>query len=163
MRERFLFSTLLVAMLGCVPALPAHAQKDGDAVPAAAEAVREVLLDQAARARADALWGRPFMAPVALHDPVSGRSWRWSGDAGARFEPLRLPEGLPPANTCIELEGRPTALMVLPLPEGRDELAVLAWHELCIACSACSAFRRAVRAGPRTSTASRAGPGCGWN
>lgn len=130
MRERFLFSTLLVAMLGCVPALPAHAQKDGDAVPAAAEAVREVLLDQAARARADALWGRPFMAPVALHDPVSGRSWRWRGDAGARFEPLRLPEGLPPANTCIELEGRPTALMVLPLPEGRDELAVLAWHEL---------------------------------
>lgn len=119
---------LLLAVL-CVPPVMAQERAGAKAAPAVAKQVRQIALDRDARARAIALWGRGFDTPIAIHDAASGGTWRWSGNAADGFTPSALPAGIPPANTCIELEGERTALLVLPLPEDDGELAPLIWHE----------------------------------
>lgn len=87
--------------------------------------------DRQQQSIAAALWPRDATAPVALHDPSSGRTVVLDVERPGteRTRDVALPAGLPPANTCITLDGRRTALLVLPLPPERDVLSRLVWHE----------------------------------
>lgn len=67
-------------------------------------------------------------APVVLHDPSTATSWRADPTTGAAL-PVVLRKDQPPANTCIDVEGSPHVLLVLPLPEADGALAMLFWHE----------------------------------
>jgi len=70
----------------------------------------------------------PLDAPVIVHDRTSATSWRRDPATGA-LVPIALRRDQPPANTCIEIEGTPTVLLLLPLPADGDGLATLYWHE----------------------------------
>lgn len=84
--------------------------------------------DRESGRRAQALWGLALDAPVLLIEPSTRRAWRSDPDTG---QPLRvaLREGQLPANTCIEVDGAPMVMLMLPLAEDDTALARLLWHE----------------------------------
>lgn len=125
---------LLMAASPLLAVWPASALAEpptADGLQAQASRVIEIVDDRRERSIAAALWPVDATAPVALHDPASGRTVVLDDGPsdGTRVRGTALPAGLPPANTCIALDGRRTALLVLPLPPERDALSRLVWHE----------------------------------
>ncbi|TDK25144.1 hypothetical protein E2F46_07550 [Luteimonas aestuarii] len=90
--------------------------------------VADIADDPESGRRAQALWGLALDAPVLLIEPSTRRAWRSDPASG---QPLRvaLREGQLPANTCIEVDGAPMVMLMLPLADDDDALARLLWHE----------------------------------
>jgi hypothetical protein len=117
----------VLAGLG-VPAFPARAQVPPSGIEVAVQRIAAIADAPAAARAARRLWGVPLDAPVIVHDRTSATSWRRDPATGA-LVPIALRRDQPPANTCIEIEGTPTVLLLLPLPADGDGLATLYWHE----------------------------------
>jgi hypothetical protein len=90
--------------------------------------VAGIVDDPASARRAQALWGKALDAPVLLIEPSTRRAWRSDPDSG-RPAPVALRDGQLPANTCIEVDGAPMVMLMLPLAEDDAALARLLWHE----------------------------------
>ncbi|TYT25265.1 hypothetical protein FZO89_02710 [Luteimonas viscosa] len=103
-----------------------------DQVPAETEqALRRVAAiadDPASIQRATALWNVALDAPVVLIDPATRASWRMDAATGKPV-PAALRADQLPANTCIEVDGVPTVMLMLPLSDDGDALSRLLWHE----------------------------------
>lgn len=123
--SRYTLCGVAIAISWLVPfaalALPSGVQQ-------ALRRVATVAQVPASKEAAEALWGVPMDAPVVLHDPATGTSWRWNVVDEA-VEPVGLRKDQPPANTCIDIDGDPNVLLMLPLPTDNDGLATLFWHE----------------------------------
>ena len=116
----------MAVLLLALASPPADARGADAALADASRRVAAIDGDDARRL-GSSLWGRDLDVPIALHDPVANATvlLRRGGSA----EPVPLPPGVLPANTCIPLAGEQVALLLLPLPESSDDLAALAWHE----------------------------------
>lgn len=90
--------------------------------------VADIADDPESSGRAQALWGLALDAPVLLIEPSTRRAWRSDPDSG---QPVRvaLRDGQLPANTCIEVDGAPMVMLMLPLADDDTALARLLWHE----------------------------------
>ncbi|WP_202842889.1 hypothetical protein [Luteimonas saliphila] len=84
--------------------------------------------DPVSMQRATALWNVALDAPIVLIDPATRASWRMD-PASDEPVPAALRADQLPANTCVEVNGVPTVMLMLPLSDDRDALARLLWHE----------------------------------
>lgn len=123
-RTTFAYCPLLLCALAS--SSPAAAADPPGPLAQAQARVAPLLAERARSHVASRLWQAPLDYPVALHDPAASRTVLGRAQG---WVPVALPQDTPPANTCIELEGGPAALLVLPLPQDRDELRRLLWHE----------------------------------
>ena len=98
--------------------------------PAAGNALARIAAeadDAEKAARFSALWGHDARLPVVVHDPATGSWWRPPGSD--RVIAFALRKDQPAANTCLDAGSQPRVLLLLPLPEGSEELTALVWHE----------------------------------
>ena len=81
------------------------------------------------------LWGKPVAGPILFVDPGTGFIVANRPDRHGKFEARdgvwigKLPEGMAPANTGIEIGGTRWAMIMWPLPDNRYTRGRLLMHE----------------------------------
>ncbi len=81
------------------------------------------------------LWGKAVAGPMLFVDPATGSVVANSADTRGLFEPAdgvwtgKLPDGVAPANTGIEIGGTRWAMIMWPVPDNRYARRRLLLHE----------------------------------
>ena len=90
---------------------------------------------QLGAADAGRLWGRPVAGPILFVDPGTGFIVANRPDRDGKFDARdgvwisKLPEGMAPANTGIDIGGTRWAMIMWPLPDNRYTRGRLLMHE----------------------------------
>ena len=90
---------------------------------------------QLGAADAGRLWGKPVAGPILFVDPATGFIVANRADRDGKFQGRdgvwigKLPEGMAPANTGIDIGGTRWAMIMWPLPDNRYTRGRLLMHE----------------------------------
>jgi hypothetical protein len=124
---------IIVAALSCVLAQPCIAQTFSTPEEAFATYFEEV---RVAEERNFDLWGRDMYGPILLVNPKTREVYTNFPDAGGALGrdgaiySGRLPEDINIANTKVHWNGREWAMVMLPLPDNKEDRINLLAHEL---------------------------------